>query len=202
LSSHSDKISEFNKRIADIAVKLTSLADRRKQYSYAAATGDARARKQLDDDSFEETSLVKEQQVLNSAVETALALEKQHALETKAAEEHALQRTAHEHASAVAALNLELDAMLLQLRQCFERRAIVLRFLGNCAVADPSLILKLSNKSGPTSAFNHHGLGRHANIEMTPIVAQRPLSDVNPVLLGIGKSPSKPNGKGRNGRTQ
>jgi hypothetical protein len=204
VSSYTDKISEFQARISDIAAKLTSLADRRKQYSYAAASGDTRARKQLDDDSFEETSLVKEQQVLNSAVETALALEKQHELEAKQAEEHVRQVEANKCAQGVVALNEEIDLALVQLRELFERRAIILRSLGNTAVCDPSLLMRLSNRAGATSAAHHAGLGRHVNLEMMPVVSQRPLSDVNVVLIGIGESPSKPNGKGSNGsrRTQ
>jgi hypothetical protein len=196
MASYSDKISEFNRRIADIAVKLTSLSDRRKSYSLAAAEGDTRALKQIADTDFEETALVREQQTLNSAVETALALEKQHELEAKAAAEHTRQVEAYKAARGVVALNEELDLALIHLRELFERRAIILRSLGNVGVCDPSLIMKLSNRAGPTSAAHAAGLGRHMNLEMTPVVAQRPLADTNAVLLGIGEAPSKPNGKG------
>jgi hypothetical protein len=203
LSSYADKISEFNKRIADIATKLAGLSDKRKEYAYAAASGDTRARKALDDASFEEASLVREQQVLHSACETAQALERQHELEEQAAEEHSRQVEAHKCAQAVAAFNVELDGMLLQLRECFERRLIALRSLSNTATVDPNLIMRLSNKAGPTSAAHSAGLGRHLNLDMVPVVSQRPLADSNTVLLGIGEPPSKPNGKGNgkpNGR--
>jgi hypothetical protein len=196
VSDYASKISEFNKRIADIGAKLASLADRRKEYAFAAATGDTRALKQISDVDFEETSLVREQQTLNSAVETATALERQHAAEAQAAQEHARQVEAHKCASAVAALNCELDQMLLQLRECFERRAVVLRSLGNVGVVDPNVVLKLSSKSGPTAAAHAAGLGRFIHIDMVPVTAQRGLSDTNSLLLTIGEPPSKPNGKG------
>jgi hypothetical protein len=195
VASYADKISEFNRRIADIATKLTSLADKRKEYSFAAATGDAKARKQISDADFEEISLVKEQQTLNSAIETAQALERQHELEAKATEEHSRQVEAYSAARGVVTLNEELDLALLHLRELFERRAIVLRSLGNTATVDPALLMRLSNKAGPTSAAHSAGLGRHLNLDMVPVVSQRPLADSNSLLLGIGE-PSKPNGKG------
>jgi hypothetical protein len=202
VADYASKITEFNKRIADIGLKLAGLADRRKEYAFAAATGDTRALKQISDVDFEETSLVREQQTLNSAVETATALERQVALEAKAAEEHSRQVEAHKAAQAVAALNVELDAMLLQLRECFERRAVVLRSLGNTGVVDPNLLMRLSSKSGPTSAAHAAGLGRHLHLDMVPVTAQRALSDVNVVLVGIGEARStngKANGRGSNG---
>jgi hypothetical protein len=204
LSNYGDRIQEFNRRIADIAMRLTALTDRRREVAYAAATGDTRALKQITDTDFEEASLVKEQQVLHSAVETALALERQHALEAKAAEDRARAVEAYTAAQAVAALNSELDLMLKQLREAFERRAVVLRSLGNCAVCDPSLLMRLSNRAGPTSAAHHAGLGKHMNLEMTPVTAQRPLADSNSILLGIGAPPSTTNGKanGGNGRVR
>jgi hypothetical protein len=201
VSDYASKISEFNKRIADIGQKLTGLADRRRSYAFAAAQGDTRAAKQITDTDFEEASLIKEQQTLNSAIETAHALEKQHELEAAATEEHSRQVDAHKCAQAVAALNSELDLMLQQLREAFERRAVCLRSLGNYAVADPALLMRLSNRAGPTSAAHHAGLGKFIHIDMVPVVSQRPLADANVLLLGIGE---KPNGKanGGNGRVR
>jgi hypothetical protein len=197
VASYSDKISEFNKRIADIASKLSGLSDKRRSYSLAAASGDARALKQIGDVDFELDALRKEQQTINSAIETATALDKQHELEAHLAEDRARRVEAHKSASAVAAINSELDGMLVQLRECLERRAIHLRSLSNTGVVDPNLIMRLSNKSGPTSAAHLAGLGRHINLEMVPVVAQRPLADSNSLLLGIGTPPS---GNGSNGK--
>jgi hypothetical protein len=199
LSSYADKISEFNRRISDIATKLTTLSDKRKEYAFAAASGDTRARKAITDCDFETESLRKEEQIVASAIETAQALERQHELEAKAAQEHSRQSEAHKCAQAIAALNCELDAMLVQLRECLERRSHVLRELGNTATVDPSLLMRFSNRAGPTSAAHHAGLGKFLNLDMVPVVSQRPLADSNSVLLSIGEPPSKPNGK-PNGR--
>jgi hypothetical protein len=204
VASYADKISEFNRRIADIGAKLAGLADRRKEFAYAAASGDARARKAITDCDFETESLRKEEQIVASAIETAQALERQHELEAKQTEEHSRQVEAYSAARSIITLNEELDLALIHLREMFERRAIVLRSLGNTATVDPALLMRLSNKAGPTSAAHSAGLGRHLNLDMVPVVSQRPLADSNAVLLGIGEAPStngkgngKPNGKGK-----
>jgi hypothetical protein len=199
MASYSDKIQEFHRRISDIAAKLTGLADKRKSYSLAAASGDPRALKQVGEVDWELDALRKEQQTITSAIETATALEKQHELEATAAEEHSRKIEAHKSAQAVAAINTELDALLVQLRECFERRALHLRSLSNTGIVDPNLIMRLTNRAGPTSAAHAAGLGRHINLDMVPVVAQRPLADSNSLLLSIGEPPST-NGKG-NGKS-
>jgi hypothetical protein len=200
VASYSDKIEEFHRRISDIAAKLTGLADKRRSYSLAAASGDPRALKQVGEVDWELDALRKEQQTINSAIETATALEKQHELEAKLAEDRARRVEAHKCASTVATINVELDTLLVQLRECLERRAIHLRSLSNTGVVDPNLIMRLSNKAGPTAAAHLAGLGRHINLDMVPNVSQRCLADANSLLLGIGEPPSS-NGKANGGKT-
>jgi hypothetical protein len=198
VASYADKISEFNKRISDIAAKLAGLSDRRKSYAYAAATGDAKARKAIGDVDFEEASLLKEQQTINSAIETAQALEKQHELDAEAEARRAREIEAYKAARAVASLNLELDQELVRLREAFERRAILLKALGDTGAVDPTLVMRLHHKSLATSAAQLVGLSRFLNLEMTPTASQRPLASSNEMLLRIG-TPSD-NGNGSNGK--
>jgi hypothetical protein len=190
VSSYADKIEEFHRRISDITAKLTGLADKRKEYAFAAASGDI---------DFETESLKKEEQIVASAIETAQAFERQHALEARQTEEHSRQVEAYSAARGVVTLNEEIDLALIHLREMFERRAIVLRSLGNTATVDPALLMRLANRAGPTSAAHAAGLGKFLNLDMVPVVSQRPLADSNSVLLSIGEPPSKPNGK-PNGR--
>jgi hypothetical protein len=198
VADYASKIQEFNRRISDIAAKLTGLADRRKSYSLAAAEGDTRALKQIGDVDFEEGALIREQKTLSSAIETAQALEKQHALEAQAAEEHARQVEAYSAARGIITIHEEIDLALIHLREMFERRSVILKSLGNIGVVDPSLLMRLSNKSGPTSAAHAAGLNKYLNMDMVPNVSQRPLSDVNPVLLNVGAPATngKSNGRG------
>jgi hypothetical protein len=197
MSSYADKIASLRERLHDVSKQLASLTDRRKSFALAAVEGDAQALKQIGDVDFETDALRKSAATLGSALETAQALERQHELEAQQAEQQAFQRTAREHAQAIIATHAALDALLIQLRECFERRALHLRALGNTGVVDPGLIMKLCNRAGPTSAAHHAGLGRHLNLEMVPNVSQRPLADSNSVLSGIG---TKSNGKGSNAK--
>jgi hypothetical protein len=80
---------------------------------------------------------------------------------------------------------------MIRLREVFERRAALLVELGNTDAVDRQLVLRLSQRAGPTSAAQHAGLARHLSLEMTPNAAQRPLADTNPVLLGIGEPDDK-----------
>jgi hypothetical protein len=72
----------------------------------------------------------------------------------------------------------------------FERRATLLVELGNSEACDRNLVLRLSQRAGPTSAAHHCGLNRYLALEMTPNAAQRPLADTNSVLLGVGEAPA------------
>jgi hypothetical protein len=197
VSSYGDKIQEFNRRIADIASELASLLAKRKEYAFAAAEGDERAKKQIVDTDFQSDALRKEEMTLHCAVETALALERQHEQEAKASEEHSRQVEAYNAARGVVTLNEELDLALTHLREMFEGRAILLRSLGNTATVDPTLLMRLSNKSGPTSACHHAGLGKFVHLDMVPVTSQLKLATSNELLLKIGEPPSKPNGKGK-----
>ena len=47
MSSLSDRISLLRQRAADIATQLTSLGDRRRSYSLAAAEGDDHAKREI-----------------------------------------------------------------------------------------------------------------------------------------------------------
>jgi hypothetical protein len=192
MSTFAAKISELNKQIKTIGEKLASLADRRKEFSLAASDGDSHARKQITDVDFELTSLRTEAMTLGAALETAQALEKQQQLEEQQKAEQARLAEAARHAEVIAAMNAELDDRLGQLRECFERRAGLLAALGNFNVIDAPLLMRMSGKSGPTSAAQFVGLGRYLGLEMVPANAWRPLTDSNPPLLGISKKASPP----------
>jgi hypothetical protein len=117
------------------------------------------------------------------------ALIKQQELDAEAAERRAREGEAYTHARALIALNEELDLALVALREQFERRASILSGLANTGVVDLGLVMRLGHKSHATSSAHRAGLGRYLAMEMTPVVAQRPLADSNSLLLSIGKPP-------------
>jgi hypothetical protein len=191
----------LRKRAAEVASQIGALADKRKSYSLAASEGDARARKAIADADYERDALLKEAATVADALEIGEALTRQQALDAEAAQRRERSIEAYQAARGVVALNEEIDLALSRLREQFERRSIILRSLANTSICDPALLMRLANKAVPTSAAHRAGLGRFLNLEMTPIIAQRPLADSNVVLLGIGEAPPDTNGKGNsNGR--
>ncbi len=176
MSTYADRLSQLRARLTDVGKQLSSLADRRKSFSLAAATGDATARKQIADTDAEAEALRREEQTISAAVETAVALDKQQELEAQAAEEHARQVDAHRHAQGVIALNLEIDAALVHLREMFERRAVLLAGLARTNIVDGLFVGRLAGKAGPT-------------LEPPSPQSVRPLADTNTILVGIGAPP-------------
>ena len=189
MSTYADRLSQLRARLTDVGKQLSSLADRRKSFSLAAATGDATARKQIADTDAEAEALRREEQTISAAVETAVALDKQQELEAQAAEEHARQVDAHRHAQGVIALNLEIDAALVHLREMFERRAVLLAGLARTNIVDGLFVGRLAGKAGPTRAACHAGLAKFIALEHPSPQSVRPLADTNTILVGIGAPP-------------
>jgi hypothetical protein len=190
VSTYESKILAFKEQIASIAAQLVDVAARRKSFAFAAASGDIKAAQQIADCDFEADALRKQEATVASAVETALALERQEAQDAEAKARHERNIAAYKLARGIVTINQELDLALKQLREMFERRAALLIELGNTEAADRALVMRLSHKSGPTSAAHHCGLNRYLALEMTPNAAQRPLADTNAVLLGVGEAPN------------
>jgi hypothetical protein len=189
MSSYESKIAEFRERIVSIGKTLADLGARRKSYSLAAANGDANALKEIADIDFAADAARKEEGTLSSAIESAVALDRQAEQDAEAKARHERNIAAYTTARAIITLNEELDLKLKHLREVFERRAALLIELGNTEACDRGLVMRLSHKSGPTASAHLNGLGRFLNLEMVPNAAQRPLADTNEVLLGIGEAP-------------
>jgi hypothetical protein len=189
VSTYESKIAEFRERIVSIGKQLADLAARRKSYSLAAASGDAKAIQEIADIDFALDAARKEEGTLSSAIETAAALDRAAEQDAEAKARHERNIAAHTTARAIIALNEELDLKLKGLREVFERRAALLVELGNSEACDRGLVMRLSHRSGPTAAAHQCGLGKYLNLEMVPNAAQRPLADTNEVLLGVGEPP-------------
>jgi hypothetical protein len=190
MSSLSDRINELKKRAGEITRQITTLTDRRRSYSLAAASGDKKAAREIADADNEISTLGKESQTVTAAIESGEAILAQKALEAEAAQRREREAEAHRVAMALAALNAEIDERLKELREVFERRASLFAQLSNTGICDLGLIMRLGHKSSATASAHLAGLGRFLAMEMTPVVAQRPLADSNTLLLGIGKPPA------------
>jgi hypothetical protein len=195
MSSLSDRIAQLKRRASEVASQITALADRRRSYSFAASEGDAKARKSIGDIDFETDALKREAATVSDAIEIGEALEHQRLLDAEAEARREREIAAYKAARAVASLNLELDQELVRLREMFERRAALLKALGNSGTVDLGLITRLSHKSGATASAQLAGLSKYLALEMTPTSAMRPLATSNELLLKIGVEPPSGNGK-------
>jgi hypothetical protein len=136
--------------------------------------------------------LLKEQTTVLSAIETGESLQKQRALEAEAKERHEREVEAYCAARAICTLNIGIDEHLVLLRQQLERRAVLLKDLGDTGVVDLGLIMRLNNRALATASAQLAGLSKYLNLEMTPASAVRPLGSGNEILLTIGAEPDKP----------
>jgi hypothetical protein len=133
--------------------------------------------------------LRKEEMTIASAIETGLALEKQHALEAERQQRREKESAAYTTARAVIALHEEIDVELVKLRQMFERRAALLAALAATELASSVTIARLAGKAGPTRAFCAAGLHKFADLMTVPVPSMQPLASANELLIGIGAKP-------------
>ena len=192
MSDYRSKISELRSRVSDIGAQLASLADRRKSYALAAAENDKTALKEIADVDFAADSLRKQAATLDAAVETAEALQRQQQAEAEQQERREREIEAHQHAQAVIALNEEIDLALTQLREVFERRQDQLGKLAATGIVDSAVVMRLSNKAGPTRAACFAGLHRHIDLMTVSNQSMCPLGDAAPILAVIGVLPDTP----------
>jgi hypothetical protein len=188
MSSFTDRIGLFRQRAADITTKLASLADQRKDYALDAVEQKPSALKSIADLDHEAESLRKEEQTLNCAIELAEARQRQEVLDLEQQKRRQREVEAHNHAQAIAALNCEIDEVLVQLRAIFERRASLLVGLARTELVDPTFVARFGNKAGATRAACCAGLHRYLALETVAPSSMVPLASTNPTLLGIGKA--------------
>jgi hypothetical protein len=188
MSGYQQRISELQKREAELVNELSRLTARRKEFALAATAGDGRAIKTIADIDFEEQALRRDRATVGSALEAAEALARQEAQDEQAHLLSARRDEGSRCAEGIVTLNIEIDATLKLLREMFERHALLLRQLGNTELIDRALVMRMASKMPATSAAQFAGLGRYLNIEMVPASAQRALADSNTILLGLANS--------------
>jgi hypothetical protein len=191
LSSLADRILELKRCAEAIAAELVNIATRRKARSLDAVIGDKTAQSAIHDLDQETDALKKEAMTISSALEMAEQREREEQQEVEAKLRREREVEAYNHARGVVALNHELDQALIALRQLFERRAVVLKGLGDTGVVDLNLIMRLNHRSGASASAILAGLNRFLNLEHINTSALHPLASSDEVLLRIGVNPEK-----------
>jgi hypothetical protein len=127
----------------------------------------------------ERTLIIAAQQQTEAAIEQDAQLRQQEERRIRAA-------TAREIADGISALNHELDAALLALRQLFERRMALLRQLQSTGMGD-LVATKLMSKGVATRAACHSGLHQFISLEKCAPGSFLSLASADPILSAIGK---------------
>jgi hypothetical protein len=102
------------------------------------------------------------------------------------ADRRAVLAQAKRIADAVIALNGELDAELVRLREMFERRMSLLRELAATGVAE-AVVTRLQGKGPVTRACCAARLHAHIALEKVAQGSFVTLASTNPILMGVGR---------------
>jgi hypothetical protein len=189
--THEAKLSQLQQRISEIDAGIVVI-DR--QFEQLAGGFTVRDEHQLKQAALLEergNRLRRERAVCLAA---AGQVEQQRQRELQEQEQAAAQKRqlqAKQLADQIMAANIELDRLLVGLREAFERRIVLLRALAATDVVQDTLTNRMMGKGPATAAACHAGLYRHIDIVSVATVSVRPLADGNRALLGIAAEPAR-----------
>jgi hypothetical protein len=185
----SDHASRHGARIADLEAKLAAIAEaiamlpfRRKQHALAAVEGDADARRQIEQIDTEGTDLQRQLQLTSAALEEAERLDRQHMDKESAIEKARREAEAKKIGSALITANIEIDAMLVQVREAFERRERMINELRAAGGCDARQAFRLASREAVSAAFYAARLHQHAAFEPVGVQQIRPLASANKTI--------------------
>jgi hypothetical protein len=99
---------------------------------------------------------------------------------------------AREIADQIMALQVDLDRMLVNLREAFERRAVLLRALANTEAVDLGFANRFMAKGPITAAAQAAGLHRFIDIVTVATASVRALATSNSILVAVGRGVEEP----------
>jgi hypothetical protein len=189
------RIQALREHSRDLDARIASFREVRNKNALSAAfDADKAAIKIISEADTALATLTAEQQTISSAIEQAEGLLREEHSELERRERTAQAIAAHKAAMAIAALNAELDTLMLHLADTFEKRTLLLRELARTEVPDPTYVSKLAGKLGPTRAACLVGLHRFIDIAAVAPQSHIALAATNPQLLAIGlaEAPTPP----------
>jgi hypothetical protein len=186
MSSLTDRLNQLRQRATEVAANIAALTAKRKEQALDAMSGDKSALQIIASVDHETDILRREAFTLDAAISTAQEMQRQEAVDLEQQEHRERDHNAYTTARAIIALQLELDDLMQQLSALCERRASLLRELGQ--TFDPSFASRLSGRGPLTRSACHYGLHRFLAIETCAPSSMRPLADTHSLLLGVGKA--------------
>jgi DNA repair exonuclease SbcCD ATPase subunit len=192
VSTHEQRVAELSTRIEAIDTQLGELHLQRHLAALDAAIGDKEALKLVARCDASIDALLKEKQTLNSAQSRLAEIAAAELSEAEKEKRREREAEARDAASALMALNEQLDQHLVALREMFERRASLLSALDRTETISHALISKLQGKAPATAACCRLGLHKFISMETVSPISHRNLSDANSILTTVGKGGSSP----------
>ena len=191
-SVHENRLSELIARVTAIDESIRQADEEYTTLAASFDTGDRASLKKAAQIEDVVTSLRRERALAVAA--QAKVAEQHHAEQYEAEQEQrrVALAEAKKHADEIMALHSEIDAAFLTLTSLLTRRHALLQQLASTNVVDRGLVMKLSNKSGPTTAACHAGLGKYLDLNAPAPGSLRPLASSNALFQGIGKDHGQP----------
>jgi hypothetical protein len=184
---HEAKLSELQTRVQAIDAAIRDLDS---QYEALTADGfeiNDRVLKQAAVLETRRNNLVREKTLHLAAAGAVEALRRKEQSAAEQTEKRKQLLEAKQLGDQVASLHVDLDRMLVSLREAFAKRATLLRALSATGQCNADWINKLLGKASPTRACCHARLHDVLALEVPSSSSFVPLASSNPILLAIGK---------------
>jgi hypothetical protein len=203
MTPHEAKLSELAQRVVAIDHEVAQLDDRYatlvNQFDSADRQGSLKQAAQIEARTSE---LRRERALVNAARARIEELQKTELIEIEEQAKRQQLQQAREIADAICASHVEIDRILVTLREQLERRASLLGQLQRSDAVDSALVNRLSTRAVATRALCAAGLAKHFDVQTVAPNSMVPLARANAILLAIGRptppatETSEPNGGG------
>jgi hypothetical protein len=186
MSSFENRIQELNRRVSEIDEALGILDSEYNSIAANFSSADRETLRQAERLEQKVSWLKRERDLAVKATEQVQQQAKDETAAAEAGQRRATQTKAREICDALATLNVEIDDMLLLLRQALERRANCLRELAMTETATP-IVVKLQQKQVVDRAAAFAGLHRFLTLSTPAPGSFVQLRNANQILVGVGR---------------
>jgi hypothetical protein len=187
---HAAKLSELAQRVVTIDSEIASLDT---QYAELAArfdTGSKEALRQAEQIEVKTSGLRRERALVNAACARIEELRKSELIEIEEQAKRQQLQQAREIADAICAAHVEIDRILVTLRERLERRASLLSQLQRLDLDTGGVVNRLLQRAVVTRACCAAGLHKFAELQTVAPNSMVRLASSNQILLGIGRAPA------------
>jgi hypothetical protein len=186
-ATHEAKLSELQNRVVAIDADLKALDDEYIGLASRFDSGNKHLLQQAEQLEQRRTALVRDKALTLAAAGVLAKQQEAEQQQAQQAEQRKQLLEAKQLGDQVASLHVDLDRMLVGLREAFAKRANLLRALAGTGQCNADWINKLLGKASPTRACCHARLHDVIAMEVPSSSSFVPLASSNPILLAIGK---------------